>query len=158
VAYCAWLSQQTGRTYRLPSEAEWEYAARAGTTTAFWWGDAIDPSLANYDGNHSYAGGPTGTYRQKTLTVNTFQPNPFGLYQVHGNVWEWCQDQWHGNYQGAPSDGAARGNTDKLSRVVRGGSWFGFPGHCRAACRFRLPADYRHDYWGFRVCCGAPID
>jgi formylglycine-generating enzyme required for sulfatase activity len=89
-AYCAWLSQQTGHAYRLPSEAEWEYAARAGTTSAFWWGNQIDPSLANYDGNYTYANGPKGEYRERTLPVESFQPNPFGLYQVHGNVWEWC--------------------------------------------------------------------
>ncbi|MBK1704302.1 Hsp70 family protein [Halochromatium glycolicum] len=188
LAYCDWLSAQTGRRYRLPSEAEWEYAARAGTTTAFWWGNAIDPSLANYNGNYSYAGGPTGTDRQRTLTVNTFQPNPFGLYQVHGNVWEWCQDQWHGGYQGAPSDGAARGSPDKVStvvrrssgggflqgvlrefglaseqtvrerRVVRGGSWNYDPRNCRAAYRHNITAGACLGYVGFRVCCGVPID
>lgn len=121
VAYCDWLRTQTGHPYRLPSEAEWEYASRAGTTTPFWWGGGINPSLANYDGNYTYANGPKGEYRQRTLPVDAFQLNPFGLYQVHGNVWEWCQDRWHGSYAGAPADGAPG------KRVERG------PACCAAA-------------------------
>jgi formylglycine-generating enzyme required for sulfatase activity len=107
VAYCGWLSQETGAPYRLLSEAKWEYAARAGTKTAFWWGDEIDTTRANYNGEYTYRNGPKGEYRQKTVPVDAFEPNPFGLYQVHGNVWEWVQDAWHGSYEGAPTDGSA---------------------------------------------------
>jgi formylglycine-generating enzyme required for sulfatase activity len=108
VAYCAWLSQETGAAYRLPSEAEWEYACRAGATTAYWWGDEIDTTRANYNGNYVYRNGPKGEYRQQTVPVDTFQPNPFGLYQVHGNVWEWVADVWRNDYQDAPHDGSAQ--------------------------------------------------
>ena len=90
-AYVEWLSRKTGRTYRLLSEAEREYAARAGTATPFWWGSSISTEQANYDGNVVYGGGPNGEYRQRTLSVESFQPNPCGLYQVHGNVLEWTR-------------------------------------------------------------------
>ncbi|MDS4031748.1 MAG: formylglycine-generating enzyme family protein [Candidatus Contendobacter sp.] len=123
VAYCAWLSSETGAPYRLPSEAEWEYAARGVTKTAFWWGDEIDPTRANYNGNHTYRNGARGEYRRRTVPVDDFQPNPFGLYQVHGNVWEWVQDSWYGDYQNAPADGSAWEETDGGPRVLRGGSW-----------------------------------
>ncbi|HRX72040.1 MAG TPA: SUMF1/EgtB/PvdO family nonheme iron enzyme [Candidatus Competibacteraceae bacterium] len=123
VAYCAWLSYEAGASYRLPSEAEWEYAARAGTTTAFWWGNEIDPTRANYDGRSAYRNGARGAYRQRTVPVDDFQPNPFGLYQVHGNVWEWVQDSWHDDYQGAPTDGSAWEEAGSGPRVLRGGSW-----------------------------------
>jgi len=158
VAYCVWLSQQTGRAYRLPSEAEWEYAARAGTSTAYWWGNGIDPSLANYDGNDTYTGGRQGEYRKQTLPVDSFQSNPFGLYQVHGNVREWCRDRWHGDYAGAPTDGSAWESGADTSRVVRGGSWNGYPGWCRAASHLRRTAHRRDGDGGFRVCCVAPIE
>ena len=106
-AYVKWLSRKVGKDYRLPSEAEWEYACRAGTTTPFWWGSSITPEQANYDGNYTYAGGgKKGEYRQKTLPVKSFQPNPWGLYQVHGNVWEWVEDCWEDSYNGAPDDGS----------------------------------------------------
>ena len=135
VAYCAWLSQETGVTYRLPSEAEWEYAARAGTTTAFWWGDDIDTTCANYDGRSTYRNGPKGEYRQRTVPVDTFQPNPFGLYQVHGNVWEWVQDNWHDNYEGAPGNGSAWVGESGSPCVLRGGSWCLDPRRVRGAAR-----------------------
>ena len=100
IAFCQKLSQKTGRYYRLPSEAEWEYACRAGTTTPFYFGETITPDLANYDGNYTYASAPKGVYRQQTTDVGSFPPNAFGLYDMHGNVWEWCQDIWHENYNG----------------------------------------------------------
>ena len=106
-AYVAWLSRKTGKTYRLLSEAEREYVTRAGTTTPFWWGSSISTSQANYDGNYTYGSGSKGEYRQKTMPVDSFQPNPWGLYQVHGNVWEWTEDCWNDSYNGAPTDGSA---------------------------------------------------
>ena len=137
-AYAAWLSKATGRTYRLLSEAEWEYVARAGIKTAFWWGDGISAAQANYDGNHTVGpGGQQGKYLERTMPVNCFAPNPWGLYQVHGNVWEWCEDSWHENYHGAPTDGSVWQGGDTSSRAVRGGSWFVSPMYLRAAARVR---------------------
>jgi formylglycine-generating enzyme required for sulfatase activity len=153
-AYCEWLSrpEQTGQHYRLPSEAEWEYACRAGTVTAFWWGSAISSEQANYDGNYPYNGGAEGEYLQKTLPVDEFEPNPFGLYQTHGNVWEWCSDAWHGNYLGAPADGGIwekSGSTGAC--VVRGGGWGNFPAWLRSASRAWYAATLRDDHLGFRL-------
>src|SRR5262249_17317558 len=102
-AYIAWLVEKTNKPYRLPSEAEWEYAARAGTTTAFWWGDSISTSQANYDGS-AYGSGESGVHRHGTLPVDSFDPNPWGVYQVHGNVSEWCEDCWNPDHRGAPND------------------------------------------------------
>jgi formylglycine-generating enzyme required for sulfatase activity len=152
-AYAAWLSRKTGKTYRLLSEAEREYATRAGTTTAFWWGPSISTSQANYDGNYTFAGGARGEYRQKTIPVDSFAPNPWGLYNVHGNVWEWVEDCWHDSYQGAPSDGSpwTTACTDASRRVVRGGSWYYFPQDLRAANRFRSPSGNRDVSLGFRL-------
>src|SRR3954447_15477093 len=127
-AYCAWLSGETGEPYRLPSEAEWEYACRAGTTTRYWWGDAIGRERANY--------GESG--KGRTTEVGTYPANPWGLYEMHGNVWEWVGDHWHGNYQGAPTDGSAWLNSGGGGvRVLRGGSWDGGARYCRAASRGR---------------------
>ncbi|OAD22617.1 serine/threonine protein kinase, partial [Candidatus Thiomargarita nelsonii] len=106
VAFCQKLSEITGKDYRLPSEAQWEYACRAGTTTPFYFGETITTDLANYDGHFNYASEPEGTYREETTSVGIFPPNAFGLYDMHGNLWEWCADPWHHNYQGAPSDGS----------------------------------------------------
>ncbi len=107
VEFCARLSQHTGREYRLPSEAEWEYACRAGTSTPFHFGETITSELVNYDGDNPYAGAPKGVSRGETTPVGSFPPNAFGLYDMHGNVWEWCADDWHDNYWGAPTDGSA---------------------------------------------------
>ncbi|TAG86585.1 MAG: hypothetical protein EAZ18_25495, partial [Oscillatoriales cyanobacterium] len=107
VEFCRKLTQKTGKSYRLPSEAEWEYACRAGTTTPFYFGDTITPDLVNYDGNYPYGAAPKGLYRQQTTDVGSFPPNSFGLYDMHGNVWEWCSDKYHGNYSGAPTDGSS---------------------------------------------------
>jgi formylglycine-generating enzyme required for sulfatase activity len=121
-AYVAWLSRKTGRIYRLLSEAEREYVTRAATTTPFWWGSSISSSQANYDGRFTYGSDAKGEFRQKTVSVDTFQPNPWGLYQVHGNVWEWTEDCWNESYNGAPADGSARTNGNCGERVLRGGS------------------------------------
>jgi formylglycine-generating enzyme required for sulfatase activity/uncharacterized caspase-like protein len=122
-AYAAWLSGKTGANYRLLSEAEREYAGRAGTATPFWWGSSVTPQQANYNGNNTYAGGGKGEYRQKTLSVNSFKPNPWGLYQVHGNVYDWAEDCWHDTYSGAPADGSPWTSAECRSRVLRNGSW-----------------------------------
>ena len=128
-AFAVWLSSQSGQDYRLLTEAEWEYAARAGTTTPFWWGSTITPAQANYNGNYVYkGGGAKGEYREQTVAVGEFAANLWGLYQVHGNVWEWCEDVWHENYKGAPSDGSAwlQGRNADW-QVGRGGSWDSYP-------------------------------
>lgn len=152
-AYAAWLARETGRAYRLPSEAEWEYAARAGTRTPFWWGATITTDQANYDGRHVYADGVPGLHRRGTVPVASFAPNPFGLYQVHGNVWEWCADRWHADHVGAPADGSARTDGDAAIGVLRGGSWLNGPWVLRAAKRMGDPRGFRHNSFGFRVAC-----
>jgi formylglycine-generating enzyme required for sulfatase activity len=136
-SYVKWLSDKTNRTYRLLSEAEREYVTRAGTTTPFWWGDVLSTERANYDGTHVYPlnVGVRGQYREKSLPVDSFDPNPWGLYQVHGNIFEWVEDCWHPNYFGAPGDGSAWTAPDCSRHVMRGGSW-NFPSwHVRAAAR-----------------------
>jgi formylglycine-generating enzyme required for sulfatase activity len=157
VAFCEKLSQMTGRTYRLPSEAEWEYACRAGTTTPFHFGPTITTDLVNYDGNYTYGAGPEGSYRKETTDVGSFPANAFGLYDMHGNVWEWCQDVWHKNYKGAPTDGSAWIEGGKQeTRVRRGGSWYRSPWYCRSACRLNYNPGLRRSIFGFRVICEAP--
>jgi formylglycine-generating enzyme required for sulfatase activity/uncharacterized caspase-like protein len=152
VEFCARLSQKTGQEYRLPSEAEWEYVCRAGTKTPFHFGQTITTDLANYDGNEVYASGPKGIYRQQTTEVGSFPPNAFGLYDMHGTVWEWCRDTWHENYNGAPKDGSAWVNqSDNNFRMVRGGSWKLPPRICRSADRRRYDPGSRLDEVGFRV-------
>ena len=151
-AYIQWLNRISGKSYRLLSEAEREYAARAGTQTAFWWGDSITTSQANYSGNDSYNGSPNGQNRQATLPVNSFSANPFGLYNVNGNVWEWTQDCWHETYAGAHTDGTAWTTSCSGNyRVLRGGSWNDSPAILRSASRLRLPPDERDKYNGFRL-------
>ncbi len=152
-AYVAWLKEKTGKAYTLLSEAQREYVARAGKATAFWWDDTIGPNQANYDARTVYEGGGSkGDWLQRTVRVDSFAANPWGLYNVHGNVWEWTLDCWHPNNDGNPGDGSARTKTGDCSRrVVRGGSWYDFPQTLRAAYRNRNTADYRNDYLGFRV-------
>jgi formylglycine-generating enzyme required for sulfatase activity len=150
-AYAAWLSKKTGTSYRLLSEAEREYVTRAGTTTPFWWGTSITPRQANYDGNYTFGGGSKGEYRQRTVSVDSFEPNPWGLYQVHGNVWDWTEDCWNDTYQGAPTDGSARTSGDCKNRVLRGGSWDYDPRSLRSAFRARYSADDRDYDSGFRL-------
>jgi formylglycine-generating enzyme required for sulfatase activity len=154
--FCRRLSQRTGRVYTLPSEAQWEYACRAGTTTPFHFGATISAELANYDGTQAYSDGPVGEYRQQTTDVASFPANAWGLHDMHGNVLEWCADHWHANYEGAPEDGRPwleeNVNEDER-RLLRGGSWYRLPGGCRSAFRYRFHPVIRDDYWGFRVCC-----
>ncbi|MDF0553754.1 bifunctional serine/threonine-protein kinase/formylglycine-generating enzyme family protein [Kamptonema sp. UHCC 0994] len=169
VEFCARLSKKTGRNYRLPSEAEWEYACRAGTTTPFYFGQTITTDLVNYNGEYSYDNSPTGQYRGQTTDVGSFPPNAFGLYDMHGNVSEWCADPWHKSYHGAPTDGSVwdknndnryqnnidllvKSIHDKRTRLLRGGSWLNYPVYCRAAFRFNYDApDIRSSLLGFRV-------
>jgi formylglycine-generating enzyme required for sulfatase activity len=147
-AYVAWLTLKTGKTYRLLSEAEREYVTRAGTTTTFWWGSSIATSEANYNGSANHG---NGEYRRGTVAVDSFQANPWGLYQVHGNVYEWVEDCWHENYQGAPADGSAWVSGDCTRRGLRGGSWLEDARALAAAARARNGAGNRYDIDGFRV-------
>jgi eukaryotic-like serine/threonine-protein kinase len=154
--FCQKLSRKTGHTYRLPSEAEWEYACRASTTTPFAFGETITPAMVNYDGNYTYGKAAIGEYRQKTTVVGSFPANLFGLYDMHGNLWEWCEDDWHDNYNKAPNDGSAWLNPKRKAsdyKILRGGSWLSFPFGCRAAHRLRDVIDFQHDFIGFRVVC-----
>jgi formylglycine-generating enzyme required for sulfatase activity len=150
--YLAWLSAATSKRYRLPSEAEWEYACRAGTRTAFSFGDTISSEQANYDGSFSYNGGPRGAYRGGTTPSGMFPANPWGLYDMHGNVWEWVQDVVHDNYEGAPLDGSAwESGGDAARRILRGGSWLYNPRYLRSALRNGFSSVLSNDIVGFRV-------
>jgi len=164
VEFCARLSKHTGREYRLPSEAEWEYACRAGTTTPFHFGETITTDFANYDGTDnkmfnskgSYGKGPKGINRGETTPVGNFKvANGFGLYDMHGNVWDWCADHWHDTYRGAPADGSAwLDNRDNLYRLLRGSSWYNNP----VRCAYRIKGDVgsrRSNLVGFRVVCAS---
>ncbi len=162
VEFCDRLSQKTGRAYSLPSEAEWEYACRAGTTTPFHFGETITTDLANYRGTDwelggttypgNYGSGSKGAFREETTVVGQFSANEFGVYDMHGNVWEWCLDHWHDNYTDAPIDGSAWLTDDQTAaRLLRGGSWYVSPAHCRSADRLRDVLGYRDSDVGFRV-------
>jgi formylglycine-generating enzyme required for sulfatase activity len=156
MSFCQKLSKLTGKQYTLPSESQWEYACRAGTTTPFCFGETITPDLANYDGNHTYGKAPKGKYRQQTTDVGSFSSNAFGLSDMHGNVWEWCLDAWHENYNGAPNDGSARTQNNNYSHLLRGGSWNNLPYFCRSADRGRIARDPCYNDYGFRVVCALP--
>jgi formylglycine-generating enzyme required for sulfatase activity len=159
--FCRRLSERSGHTFSLASEAQWEYACRAGSTTSFAFGETLTPELANYDGNYTYENGPKGQYRQETTPVASFNANSWGLHDMHGNVREWCLDHWHPNYQGAPTDGSAwldgeglnPENNNETSRLLRGGSWNVDPGYCRSAYRNHLQPDLASYLVGVRVVC-----
>jgi len=158
VEFCERLSKKTGKTYRLPSEAEWEYACRAETTTPFHFGATITGELANYDATNIFAQEAKGIYRGKTTSVGSFPANAFGLYDVHGNVWEWCADTWHENYGVAPTDATpwiTKNAQNSSYRVLRGGSWVNLPRNCRSATRYGNVAGTRDGNNGFRVVCSA---
>lgn len=164
VEFCDRLAAHTKRQYRLPSEAEWEYACRAGTTTPFHFGETITSELANYDARQVYGRGVKGTYREETRPVGSFNAaNAFGLYDMHGNVYEWCLDDWHDNYEGAPTDGSPwfDNKNNNLSQregsaVLRGGSWVNHPDFCRSASRLNNGTrDLHYSNIGFRFVCAA---
>ncbi|MGK7871980.1 MAG: formylglycine-generating enzyme family protein [Xenococcaceae cyanobacterium] len=156
--FCQRLSAKTGRIYRLPSEAEWEYGCRAETETPFHYGEIITAELANYYARDTYNGSPQGEFREETTNVGSFPANRWGLCDMHGNVWEWCEDDWHNSYRGAPEDGRAwlEENATETNKLLRGGSWDNNPRFCRSASRTFYPRDYRSIYIGFRVCCVPP--
>ncbi|WP_375339741.1 SUMF1/EgtB/PvdO family nonheme iron enzyme [Okeania hirsuta] len=161
--FCQKLSQKTTKIYKLPSESQWEYACRAGTTTPFYFGETITTDLVNYNGNYTYANAPKGKYRKQTTDVGSFSPNAFGLYDMHGNVWEWCADDWHDNYEDVPTDGTAWvnshdfqniNNEKELYPLLRGGSWYDNPYVCRSAIRGGSDRQASHVYiFGFRIVC-----
>lgn len=152
IEFCDRLTKHTGKKYRLPSEAEWEYACRANTQTPFAYGDTLTSELADYASIYAYASETGIPYRQATTNVGSFLPNAFGVYDLHGNVREWCADPWHENYSGAPSNGKTwNQGGNKEWRTLRGGSWANKPSHCRSAHRSGYPADSLNRAIGFRV-------
>ncbi|NJL11217.1 MAG: formylglycine-generating enzyme family protein [Calothrix sp. SM1_7_51] len=159
--FCARLSLKLEKSYRLPTEVEWEYACRAGMTTPFCCGETITTDLANFNGDYTYSFAPKGKYRAETSEVGIFPPNSFGLYDMHGNVWEWCQDKWHDNYNHLSDDDEStwlsNNDSDDLF-VVRGGSWGSLPRCCRSSRRDKLARDGKNGVLGFRVVFAAPQD
>ena len=166
VEFCRRLEHRTGKRFCLPSEAQWEYACRAGTTTPFHFGATLSTEVASYNGIYRYGEGLEEKTKWETTEVARFPANAWGLQDMHGNVWEWCLDHWHNNYKEAPSDGSAwldsAGSESEVSemkteannpRLLRGGSWDGHPLGCRSAYRYRLRPDFRGRFVGFRLCC-----
>ena len=162
IDFCQQLSQKVGKVYRLPSEAEWEYACRAGTTTLFAFGENINPMVVNYDGNYPYGDAAKGENRKKTTIVGSFPANAFGLHDMHGNLWEWCADEYVDDYQDAPVDGSARGDLNSrdsdIKRLLRGGSCLFTADFCRSASRFRIVAGDLGAYCGLRVVVVLKVD
>lgn len=150
-SYIRWLNQVTGLRYRLPSEAEWEYVARAGTTTPFYTGETLTAAQANFNGTSPYLDEPASIYRKRTLAVGSFDPNPFGVHDILGNVFEWTQDCWNERHEGAPNDGSARTDGDCDYRVMKGGSWVTYSEQTRAAKRTQYTTNYRYNDYGFRI-------
>jgi formylglycine-generating enzyme required for sulfatase activity len=145
-------ARNDGFVYSLPSEAEWEYAARAGTTTAFAFGNSLSSTQANFNGNYPYGNAPKGPYLERTTKVGSYKPNAWGLYDMHGNVWEWAEDVWQDSYTGLPTDGSANTTRgDSSFRVLRGGSWYVIGGFTRSAYRDWDDLSLRYDGDGFRV-------
>lgn len=143
--YVKWLTKVTGKTYRLPTEAEWEYAARGGTATKFWWGEQMRKGTANC----KECGEPW--QQEAPVAVGSFAPNPFGLHDVNGSVWEWVSDCWHNNFKGAPGDGKSWEEANCRVRVIRGGSWRENASYMPSSTRFKYDANVRHSQNGFRV-------
>jgi formylglycine-generating enzyme required for sulfatase activity len=161
VAFCEKLSalpaeKRLRRVYRLPTEAEWEYACRAGTKTAFAFGKGLSSRQANINGNFPYGGADKGPYVSRTVKVGSYQPNAWGLYDMHGNVWEWCQDWYDDNYYKKSPRRDPPGPDQIGSRVLRGGCWYWHGLQARSAYRSYVGPDYRNHCVGFRVACSAP--
>jgi formylglycine-generating enzyme required for sulfatase activity len=155
--FCGQLTKKTGRNYRLPSEAEWEYACRAGTQTPFSFGTTLTTEVANYVGEHTYREESRGVYSHSTNEGGKFPPNAFGLYDMHGNLWEWCADTWLDDYSAAPRDGSPYVNRKDSYHVARGGSWHEPPQNCRSATRLRVLGSDAEEFIGFRVSCDAIV-
>jgi len=151
--FCQQLSKKTGRSYHLPSETQWEYACRAGMSTPFNIGETITSDVANYNGEHTFRGEPRGIYFHSTNTGGKFPPNAFGLYDMHGNLWEWCADNWLDDYSSSPRDSSSYQNKDSRTRVARGGSWHEPPVLCRSTARLRILESDADEFTGFRVVC-----
>ena len=154
--FCRRLNERTGQRYGLPSEAQWEYACRAGSITPFHCGAMLTTELANYDGNYCYGNGPKGSYRKQTIDVASFPANGWGLHDMHGNVYEWCEDHWHDSYNFAPGDDQPwliPAAADEVTRLLRGGSWFNNPRYCRSAYRGLSQPGHAYLDVGFRVVC-----
>lgn len=151
--FCQRLSKKTARHYQLPSETQWEYACRAGTVTPFNFGETITTAVANLNGEHAFRAEPRGSYRHVTTAGGTFLPNAFGLYDMHGNLWEWCADNWLDDYSSSPRDDSSYQQRDNRYRVVRGGSWHEPPALCRSAARLRVLQTDAEESIGFRVVC-----
>ena len=154
VEFCGKLSARTCKIVTVPTEAEWEYACRAGTTTPFNTGETISTDQANYDGRYVYGAGGKGQYRQETLPVGSFKPNRWGLYDMHGNVWEWCSDLYGRHYYASSEDTDPQGPATGSHRMLRGGAHFRGPRYCRSANRDRHLGGFRYDIGGFRVVVG----
>jgi formylglycine-generating enzyme required for sulfatase activity len=146
-----WLSELTGKRYRLPSEAEWEYAARAGTTSPLSTGATITTDEANFNGNYTYNGSDKGVFRQRTTPVGSYSSNAFGLHDIHGNLYEYVEDCWHESYEGAPDDGSPRVSDSCDKRTLRDGSWKSRPPFIRSAVRTWVSPIYPRDTFGIRV-------
>ncbi|HXD08696.1 MAG TPA: formylglycine-generating enzyme family protein, partial [Anaerolineales bacterium] len=151
--FCQLLSERTQRNYRLPSETQWEYACRAGTTTPFSFGETLTSDFANYNGEHIFKDEPRGVYFHSTSEGGKFPPNAFGLYDMHGNLMEWCADNWLDDYSASPRDGSAYQMQNNPHRVARGGSWHDTPNLCRSAARVRYLQTDAEEYIGLRVAC-----
>ncbi|GAA6618621.1 formylglycine-generating enzyme family protein [Scytonema sp. NUACC26] len=158
IEFCERLQLQTGKPYRLPSEAEWEYACRAGTKTPFYFGETISPQVASYDGSQQYRSSSKGRSSKQTSKVGSHRAaNAFGLDEMHGNVWEWCADHWYDDYKNAPKDGSVRITNHRFSpRVIRGGSWTNAPYMCRSAYRNGIPPENKVLTIGLRVAVSLP--
>jgi formylglycine-generating enzyme required for sulfatase activity len=149
--FCQRLAKKTGKNYRLPSETEWEYACRAGTNTPFSFGETLTVEVANFNGEHSFGEEPHGFYFHSTNEGGKFPPNAFGLYDMHGNLWEWCADNWSDDYSASPRDHSAFQKKDDQYRVARGGSWHEPPSLCRSATRLRVLQSDADEVMGIRV-------
>jgi len=151
--FCKRLSKKTGSNYRLPSETQWEHACRAETNTPFSFGETITTDIANFNGEHTFLKEPHGVYRHVTTEGGTFPPNAFGLYDMHGNLWEWCADNWLDDYSSSPRDSSSWQNKESHFRVARGGSWHEPPELCRSAARIKFLQSDADEFVGFRVVC-----